>query len=52
MSQRVEEVGKSEGQIVIIWIQIETSLGAKAGPRPTGLDRKIIWRIDLRRESK
>lgn len=31
------EVGKSEGQTVIVWIRVATSPGTKVSPRPTGL---------------
>lgn len=47
-----QDVGKSECLLVMRRILVLMSPDAKAGLRPTGLHRKINWRIDRIGERK
>ena len=39
----VKEVGKSEGRIVTIWIEVQTLPHTKVGRLPTGVSSREFW---------
>ena len=43
MGVRVKEVGKSEGRIVTIWIEVQTLPHTKVGRLPTGVSSRELW---------
>jgi hypothetical protein len=52
MPQQAQDDGKSEGQTVIVWIGVATSLHAQAGRLPSGLSAREHMANRLRRQSK